>query len=280
MSPGSVRLSARQRGIDRGSRTVGERLHAAAHAKQLRRDSAAAAAAAAATPKRPHRRSPDHTIVWAPRLPSDPVGHERNARRQAATDGQAASSSSPRVRRETSTPRRVSPRVIEGAGSRLHQRATEAQQRRYAAQEDANAAVRLSASRQIHSPGRRKSVSSWESSERAYEEEDCVAALFHAKQLNAQRRSVDEEPIEKELRRQRFWAAIAEEERKLARQRAAVPQHTHRLAPARELELTPTPEPEPEPPRESECSEGHAATSTFDDGDSMSSSDCGSFASC
>jgi hypothetical protein len=194
---------------------------------------------------------------------------------------------SPQGRRGPSSPQPVSPQVSQIAGSRLHQSATEAQRRRAAAQRAADEIAITMASPRLRSPRRSESVSSWESydaAELAYEEEDCVAALLNAQRANARRRSGDEE-FEKELRRQRFWATIAEEERKLATSRLKEPA-SRELEPAPapepepESELAPQPEPKLEPSVELDCSEVRATTLLHDEDDGDSSSDCGSFMSC
>ena len=198
MSAGSIQICERREGIfSEGGRDVGERLHIKAVAQQARRD-AAVAAAKVTSPERTQARSPSRTRQAATRvsaglpLPTDPVGRERDARRQKAIAAHEASISfSPRVGRSPRGP--ASPAAGMEAGLRLHANATSVQIRRASARKDAHATAREQANPSVNIPSSPSSPSSsigWEAYDVAtslYEEEDYVIALQRARLLSAQR---------------------------------------------------------------------------------------------
>ena len=296
MSPGSARICEKWQDFSGGGRPVGDRLHAAAHVQLARRESAATAAleasastsvSASASPERqtrsPTRRSPPsrrrRASTEPPPLPSDPVGRERNARRQRAIEEELASISfSPKIGRSPSSPRRADASTAtvdhDDVGVRLHESATEAQTRRAAMRREADAEARRQANPGLYSPrpvSREVSPSttqtSWDDydeAERAYDEEDYAVALLRARRLRKQQSEIDQE-----VRQQRFWDSIAEAERELVATRQRQAQAATVPAPG-----SPQNDDEGEDEDEDEAEADDSASDCSD------CSDCGSFVSC
>ena len=147
MSPGSARLNARVPPL--AGQGVGDRLFAAAQAKQAKRDEAVAASddrrsRSAERPQRQSGRSRAARIAGEPRLPSDCIGVELQERRRRAAEEHAEVQSATVTTFAPTLGR--APRGQADApadvGERLHSKATAMQTRKRAARSEALAEAR------------------------------------------------------------------------------------------------------------------------------------------